>query len=31
MVTSVVPRRGLLLCGSNRGTLKSTIFKPLRR
>jgi hypothetical protein len=29
-VTSVVPRRGLLLCGSNRGTLKSTTFEPLR-
>jgi hypothetical protein len=29
-VTSVVPRRGLLLRGSNRGTLKSTTFEPLR-
>jgi hypothetical protein len=30
-MTSVVPRRGLLLCGSNRGTLKSTTFEPLLR
>jgi hypothetical protein len=30
-VTSVVPRRVLLLCGSNCGTLKSTTFEPLRR
>jgi hypothetical protein len=29
-VTSIVPRRGLLLCSSNRGTLRSTIFDPLR-
>jgi hypothetical protein len=31
LVTSVMPRRGLLLCGSNHGTLKSTTFEPLRR
>jgi hypothetical protein len=31
LVTSVVPCRGLLLCGSNRGTLKSTTFEPLCR
>jgi hypothetical protein len=30
-VTSVMPRRVLLLCGSNCGTLKSTTFEPLRR
>jgi hypothetical protein len=31
LVTLVVPRRGLLMCGSDRGALKSTIVEPLRR
>jgi hypothetical protein len=30
-VTSVAPRRSLLLCGSNRGTLRSIILEPLHR